>query len=84
MTFRYLDPNDPEDRQIILADLIDNEMENIELIDLFVLLREYNENRINEENFNYLLHFSPEKQETIAYITNFWQQIYFDYCYPED
>jgi hypothetical protein len=84
----YLNPNDPLDMKVILEDLIDQELEQIELTELYNLLKSRKEiietkNIIRKNELIFVL--DPNYQateESVAYLLEFWQQIYFDYFVP--
>lgn len=82
----FLDPNNPSHLKIILEDLIDQELEQIELTELYDLLMKRKEiietkNIIDKNQLIFVLssNSTPVTEESVAYLLEFWQQIYFDY-----
>lgn len=73
----FLDPNDPNDRVIILEDLIENKIKEIGIEEVFILL--YKPNQSSESLTTSSMIGSKEEIDFIITTFNFTQQIIFDF-----
>jgi len=73
----FLDPNDPDDRVIILEDLIENKIQEIGIEEVFNLL--YKPNHSSESLTTSSMIGSKEEIDFIITTFNFTQQIIFDF-----
>jgi len=71
---RKLNPDDPNDRQIILMDLIEQEIESWDLLELLILLEKQKDRSFLNDNL-----LLSVDQNSITLQTYFWQQIYLDF-----